>query len=78
MLGLRTVLLEQGRTQRWLAGQIGVHESLLSKWIAEQRPMPAEVVPVIARLLAVPEAAIIQRAQDVPSGTSFVPGCQAA
>lgn len=78
MLGLRTVLLEQGRTQRWLAGQLGVHESLLSMWIAERRPMPAAMAPVIAGILAVPEAAIIQHVADVPIGTKDVPECQAA
>lgn len=78
MLGLRTILNDQGRTQRWLAGRLGVHESMLSKWILEQYPMPETVVAQIAGILAVPEAAIIQHVADVPVGTKSVPECQAA
>lgn len=78
MLGLRNILNDQGRTQRWLAGRLGVHESMLSKWILEQFPMPERVAAEIAEILSVPEAAVVQHVSDVPVGTKSVPECTAA
>lgn len=78
MLQLKYLLIEQGKSQRSLAADLGVHESMISLWIAERRPMPAYAAERIAGILSVPVSAVIQRAVAVPFGTSEEPNGKAA
>ncbi len=51
---LGKTLESQGRHQRWLARQIGVSESHLSRVIAGERPLPQSQAEQVARVLAIP------------------------
>jgi len=62
-------LRAQGRTQRWLAAQLGVSESLLSRYLHGHRPMPAHVVRRAAAGLGVPEPFLRSHGQDLPDGS---------
>lgn len=73
MLQLKYLLIEQGKSQRALAAELGIHESMISLWISERRPMPEYAAERIARSLSVPVAAVIQRAVAVPFGTDAEP-----
>jgi transcriptional regulator with XRE-family HTH domain len=51
---LAEVIRQQGRFQKWLAGQIGVSESLISKVILGQRTLRRRDAEHVAQLLGVP------------------------
>ncbi len=51
---VRAVLEYQGRSQKWLARQLGVSESLVSKVFDGERSMPADWPDKIARSLDTP------------------------
>ncbi len=53
---VRETLEFQGRHHRWLAEQLGVDKSYLSKVLQEERPMPADWPDRIAFLLQVPRS----------------------
>lgn len=78
MLHLKYLLIEQGKSQRSLAEDLGVHESMISLWISERRPMPPLTAESIARILSVPVEAVIHRAVAVPFGTETEPDGRAA
>ncbi len=44
-------LVRQGRSQRWLARQLGIHYTLLSKYNTGERVAPEEIVRASRRLL---------------------------
>lgn len=43
MMDLFCVLARQGRTQRWLAGELGVHESVVSRAARGVRPLSLDM-----------------------------------
>ncbi len=47
-------LKEQGRKQRWLAEQLGVHESIVSDWVNGRRTVDHLRAKQIARVLDIP------------------------
>lgn len=51
---LEDTIKAQGRHQRWLARQIGISESHLSRVVAGERTLPEEQANRIAELLMVP------------------------
>jgi plasmid maintenance system antidote protein VapI len=51
---VRETLEFQGRSQRWLAELLGVHESTLGKALDGERRMPADWPDRIARYLDIP------------------------
>lgn len=51
---LRTILLEQGRRQNWLAAKLGVSPALVSQWCCQGRGIAPEYAREIARILDVP------------------------
>ncbi|HEX9704438.1 MAG TPA: helix-turn-helix transcriptional regulator [Gemmatimonadales bacterium] len=54
---LGELLQDQGRGGRWVAAQLGVHESVVSRWAQGHRPIPEARVAQLAALLDVlPEA----------------------
>lgn len=65
---LKRVMRAQGRTQRWLADQLGIHETVLSKYANGHRPMSDELVREIARILGVPEDMLRSHAREFPCG----------
>lgn len=52
--GLAQTLQEQGRHQRWLARKLGVHESMVSRIVAGERPASEMQAQRISELLMVP------------------------
>ena len=58
-------LQAQGRSQRWLAAQLGIHESQLSRYKDPGRAAPAELVRRAYGILGLPYV--------VPSGTDMEP-----
>ncbi len=51
---LAQVLRDQGRKQRWLAEQIGTHESLVSEWVNGRRSISEARGRQIADALGIP------------------------
>lgn len=51
---LEAVIEAQGRTVRWLANRINVHESTLSRMINGVRPLTEEVAEAVAPVLGIP------------------------
>jgi transcriptional regulator with XRE-family HTH domain len=78
MTRLQELIRERGLKQRWLAEQLGVHESEFSRWVLGVRPLSAERAQRIAEILDVPADQILSCAADVPSGTNREPTGKAA
>jgi plasmid maintenance system antidote protein VapI len=53
-VNLGETIAEQGRTKRWVAGRAGIHETLLSHFIAGRRTVPAPTAERISEALGVP------------------------
>lgn len=51
---LDRLLTLSGRSRRWLAGRLGIDESLVSRYATGDRRMPAETAQEIAEILNVP------------------------
>ena len=49
---LRTLLIESGRSQKWLAGQLGVAANTVNGWATERLPIPASRDESIRGLLS--------------------------
>lgn len=65
----------QGRTQRWLARQLGINWTLLSHYKSGARKAPESVVRRSAELLGLPESIVIPTAVVLPDGNE---ACDAA
>ena len=50
---LKLVLVEQKRTSKWLAEQLGVNPSTVSKWCSNITQPPLDILVNIANLLKV-------------------------
>lgn len=48
---LKAVLAEQGRTNKWLAGELGKNETTVSRWCTNEVQPPVETMLQIAGLL---------------------------
>lgn len=66
---LGKVLSAQGRKKRWLASQVGVHESLIGKIITGHRTASEELARGVANALGLPLFLLF----DVHDGTDSVP-----
>ena len=71
---LDAALKAQGRTKRWVANQIGVHESMIGHAISGRRSLSEPMAREIARLIGVPFTTLF----EVPTGTNMGPMEQAA
>lgn len=49
---LRTLLIESGRSQKWLAGQLGVSANTANGWATGRMDIPAVRAASIAALLS--------------------------
>lgn len=52
-VALRGWLIQNNRTQVWLASQLGIDETLLSRMLAGYRPMPDEIATAIRRITGI-------------------------
>ena len=50
---LKIVLVEQGKTGKWLAGQLGKNEATVSRWCSNTRQPSLEMLMKIAAILNV-------------------------
>lgn len=50
---LKIVLVEQGKTGKWLAGQLGKNEATISRWCSNTSQPSLEMLMKIAELLNV-------------------------
>ena len=50
---LKIVLVEQGKTGKWLAGQLGKNEATVSRWCSNTSQPSLEMLMKIAELLDV-------------------------
>ena len=50
---LKIVLVEQGKTGKWLAGQLGKNESTVSRWCSNTSQPSLEMLMKIAEILEV-------------------------
>lgn len=66
---LADVLKAQGRKRRWLAEQVGVSESFISRIVAGERMADAALAERIAAILGTPIFFVF----DMPVGTDSMP-----
>jgi plasmid maintenance system antidote protein VapI len=69
---LARYLHDQGRKQRWLAEQVGVHESLVSEWINGRRTLSELRAKQVARVLGVPFYLLFNVTEETNSVTQEV------
>ena len=50
---LKIVLVEQGKTGKWLAGQLGKNEATISRWCSNTSQPSLEMLMKIASILGV-------------------------
>ncbi|WP_302442806.1 helix-turn-helix transcriptional regulator [Paraprevotella xylaniphila] len=50
---LKIVLIEQGKTRKWLAGQLGKNETTISRWCSNTSQPSLEMLMKIAAILNV-------------------------
>ena len=50
---LKIVLVEQGKTGKWLAGQLGKNEATISRWCSNTSQPSLEILMKIAAILGV-------------------------
>lgn len=50
---LKIVLAEKGKTNKWLAEQLGYTESMISRWVSNKKQPPLEVLFNISLTLKV-------------------------
>ena len=58
--GLRAVLRTQGRNARWLAGHVGVSDSLLCHAMSGRKTVDGRVAEMSSALLGVPVSMLIE------------------
>jgi transcriptional regulator with XRE-family HTH domain len=61
-------LREQGRSQRWLAGKLGIHESYFAKYRAGILTPSPELIRTAGSLLGLPESVLFPYAEVSPIG----------
>jgi len=50
---LKIVLIEQGKTKKWLAGQLGKNETTISRWCSNTSQPSLEMLMKIASILGI-------------------------
>jgi putative transcriptional regulator len=50
---IKVVLVEQSKTNKWLAGKLGMNESTVSRWCTNNMQAPVDTLSEIARHLNV-------------------------
>ena len=65
---LKIVLVEQGRTNRWLAEQLGKTEHTVSRWCQNKTQPTISVLGQIAQILDVDVRLLIKSTKDKTNG----------
>ncbi|MGQ0826949.1 MAG: helix-turn-helix transcriptional regulator [Bacteroidota bacterium] len=61
---IKIVLLEKGKTSKWLATQLDKNISTVSRWCTNQNQPPLETIDDIAKLLKVDRRELIQPSNE--------------
>ncbi len=59
---LRSLVAERGLRQDWVAGQLGVSEAMISKWMRGIAPLPITQVHPLAEVFGVSTETIVTAA----------------
>lgn len=62
---LKIVLVEQGKTGKWLAGQLGKNEATVSRWCSNTSQPSLEMLMKIAAILNVDARRLINANQQL-------------
>lgn len=61
---LKIVLVEQGKTGKWLAGQLGKNEATVSRWCSNVSQPSLEMLMKIASILEIDARRLINNGKD--------------
>lgn len=61
---LKIVLVEQGKTGKWLAGQLGKNEATVSRWCSNVSQPSLEMLMKIAAILDIDARRLINDGKD--------------
>ncbi len=61
---LKIVLVEQGKTGKWLAGQLGKNEATISRWCSNVSQPSLEMLMKIASILDIDARRLINNGKD--------------
>lgn len=61
---LKIVLVEQGKTGKWLAGQLGKNEATISRWCSNVSQLSLEMLMKIASILDIDARRLINNGKD--------------
>lgn len=61
---LKIVLVEQGKTGKWLAGQLGKSEATVSRWCSNVSQPSLEMLMKIASILDIDARRLINNGKD--------------
>ncbi len=61
---LKIVLVEQGKTGKWLAGQLGKNEATVSRWCSNVSQPSLEMLMKIASILDIDARRLINNGKD--------------
>lgn len=61
---IKVVLVEQGRTGKWLAGQLGKNEATVSRWCSNTAQPSLEMLMKIASILNVDARRLINNGTE--------------
>ncbi|BEG63130.1 helix-turn-helix transcriptional regulator [Coprobacter fastidiosus] len=61
---LKIVLVEQGKTGKWLAGQLGKNEATISRWCSNVSQPSLEMLMKIASILDIDARRLIDNGKD--------------
>lgn len=61
---LKIVFVEQGKTGKWLAGQLGKNEAIVSRWCSNVSQPSLEMLMKIASILDIDARQLINNGKD--------------
>lgn len=61
---LKIVLVEQGKTGKWLAGQLGKNEATISRWCSNATQPSLEMLMKIASILDIDARRLIRNGKN--------------
>ena len=61
---IKAVLAEQGKTGKWLAGQLGKNEATVSRWCSNTSQSSLEMLMEIAAILQIDARQLINKGKE--------------
>lgn len=63
---LKVLLVENGKTGKWLAEQVGKNEATVSRWCSNKMQPSLDMLVKIARLLNIDVRRLLNPTEDMP------------